>query len=216
MSDINEIQLTSLANVTQRVTSQSRSIENQNFLTLFMAQMNYQAPSPMPQNHSGATALSGPEGHIHHITTEPQHWRSKQALQASTLIGRQAHIQSTMAILDNTQIFKGALHLNESVAELSVTFYNPQGQAIQQLPLGSHPIGQVEFSWDGTDHTGKALPLGNYPMIANATIGGELKTLPTYLMRNIDSVTLTAGNQEMVCNIAGLGAFKMSEIVKIV
>ena len=49
----------------------------------------------------------------------------------------------------------------------SITIYNLLGQTIKQLATNSLVGGSSTFTWDGTDSTGRVVPLGHYIIVAN-------------------------------------------------
>lgn len=131
--------------------------------------------------------------------------QSSQALQASTLVGREVLVASSKGFLAAEGGLSGAVELPQASAEVSLTIFDAVGQAVRQLSLGAQSAGLAQFRWDGILDNGERAPGGTYLIGANASIGGDTTALEVMTAAKVESVTLGRGAEEMQLNLAGLG-----------
>ena len=191
------------------------------FLSLLVAQMRNQNPLDPQDNAQFLTQMAqfgtvdGVQKLQQSFSTLSNVLQSNQALQASALVGRSVLINADSGTLDAGGSIKGAVELPNSVADLKVSVYNAQGELVQQIPMGTHQAGMVEFNWSGATKDGNSAAAGNYVMKAEGTINGQQSSFTTYLYSNVDSVTLGKNNSSPVLNVAGIGAVTLSQIKQI-
>jgi flagellar basal-body rod modification protein FlgD len=70
----------------------------------------------------------------------------------------------------------------------------------------------VNFTWDGTDASGKKLDAGTYRFEAQANVNDTTTAMKTSLPANVDSVTLGQNGGEMTLNLAGVGSIGISKV----
>lgn len=188
------------------------------FLKLMVAQMNNQNPLE-PQGNGEFIAqlaqFSTVEG-ITNLNTSVgsilSGSQSSQALQASTLVGRKVIVDSDKVKVDTSEDFKGALNLTASSSNVWVNVYDTTGNQVNRLNLGQQTSGLVNFTWDGTDASGKKLDAGTYRFEAQASVDGKTEAMKTSLPANVDSVTLGQNGGEMTLNLAGVGSIGISKV----
>jgi len=133
-------------------------------------------------------------------------FQSSQALQASSLVGREVLVASSKGFLSSGGSLSGALELGQASADVNLTIFNSVGQAVRQLPLGAQSAGLARFRWDGFMDNGDPAPAGTYLIGASASIGGDTTALEVMTAAKVESVTLGRGGEQMQLNLAGLGS----------
>ncbi|SFC20885.1 flagellar basal-body rod modification protein FlgD [Marinospirillum celere] len=131
---------------------------------------------------------------------------STQALQASTLVGRQVQVLADYTNLEEGKPVKGTIDLPQSSQEVFVAVYTGGGEYIGDIGLGSRDKGEVAFEWDGLDTDGEPFPPGNYQFRAFAYQDGKPEQQDLYLARNVSSVALNSGRSggDIMLNISGM------------
>ena len=102
---------------------------------------------------------------------------SNQALQASTLVGREVLIPGEIVDLVTGQPVRGAARLDESTADLTVRITTPAGGLVRRLDLGPQAVGTIAFEWDGKDDAGAEASGGHYLVSATAGVGEQSQAL---------------------------------------
>jgi flagellar basal-body rod modification protein FlgD len=192
------------------------------FLTLMLAQLQNQDPtSPVDSNTfltqlaqlsevQGITSLNTNFGTLSNSLT------SNQALQASSLLGHQALVNSSTATIAAGATVTGAVNVPQTTSQVTLSITNSAGALVSQINLGAQPAGLANFSWNGTTGNGSQAPAGTYTLTAQyagATSGGTAAT--TLVNGTVESVSMGAGSAGMTLNVAGVGSVPFSSLQQI-
>ncbi len=180
------------------------------FMKLLITQMENQDPLEPADNTefiaqlAQFSSLEGITNMSASLEKFGQSLASTQALQASTLVGRQVQVLSEYATLEEGQSVKGTVDVQQSSPDVFVAVYTGAGEYIGDISLGSRQPGDVAFEWDGLDTEGQPFPPGNYQFRAYTYRDGEPQQADLYLGQNVSSVALNAGQRgEVLLNISG-------------
>jgi flagellar basal-body rod modification protein FlgD len=207
----------SLSSATSSATG-SQSLGKDSFLQLLVTQLKNQNPLD-PQDNSAFVAQLAHFSSLEGITTLndsvtaiSSSYKSSQALQASSLVGRSVVVQTGSAYVDTTKSMTGTAVIPSSVAGATVTITDKDGNAVKTIDLGSQAAGNATFVWDGTNTAGTKVDPGTYTFKASASIDNTATDLVTYLPATVNSVTLSQTGGEMMLNLASLGAVALSKV----
>jgi flagellar basal-body rod modification protein FlgD len=207
----------SLAAATSGATG-DKALGKDAFLQLLVTQLKNQNPLD-PQDNSAFVAQLAQFSSLEGITTLndsvtslSSSYKSSQALQASSLVGRSVVAQTGSAYVDTTKSLTGTAVIPTSVAGATVTINDKDGKTVKTIDLGSQAAGNATFVWDGTDTSGAKVDPGTYTFKASASIDSTATDLVTYLPATVNSVTLSQTGGEMMLNLAGLGAVALSKV----
>ncbi len=199
-------------------------LDQEDFFALLVAQLENQDPLKPQDNTEFVTQMAqftqldstqALQSSFEEFVATQQ---SNQALQASALVGRNVSIETDKALLQDGKVVKGAVELDATVNDMNVSVYSQSGQLIREIPIGRKEAGTVNFSWDGLNDGGDAVPAGSYIVKATATVGDQTVQLPTAMQANVNSVTLgntAQGTQGLVLNLADYGAVRFDQIKEI-
>ncbi|ODS23800.1 flagellar biosynthesis protein FlgD [Candidatus Endobugula sertula] len=202
------------------------------FLELMITQLENQDPLS-PQENSDFIAqlaqFSSVEG-LERLNTNfddfSGNFRSNQALEASSLVGRPVSVPTSEAQLVENGFVGGTITLPQSTTELTINIYNEDNALVQQVPLGTQRVGDVVFRWDGKRievngeltswQATESMISGNFRFEALALQQNELgamesEQLETALTANVNSVT-AAENGQLILNLSGLGAVNINDV----
>jgi len=192
------------------------------FLTLMLAQLKNQDPtSPVDSNTflTQLAQLSQVQG-ITQLNTSfsalSSSLSSSQALQASSLLGHQALVNSTTANLAANGTVTGAVNVPQNTSQVLLTVKDASGALVRQINLGAQSTGLASFSWDGKAGDGSQAPAGTYTLsaqYAGATSGGTAAT--TLVNGTVESVSMGAGSTGLTLNVSGLGSVPFSSVQQI-
>ncbi len=190
------------------------------FLELMVAQLNNQDPTKPVDNADFLSQLAQ-FGTVNGITelqnsfsTLSSSLQSNQALQASTLVGREVLVPANTIDIKAGGAVEGAVELSSSTSELNLLIKNSSGQVVKELKLGTQSEGSVNFKWSGLDESDKAVPAGKYSISAEASIDGENKLVTTQLKAKVDSVTLSGASGPLL-NLAGIGSIGIDKVKQV-
>jgi flagellar basal-body rod modification protein FlgD len=192
------------------------------FLTLMLAQLKNQDPtSPVDSNTflSQLASLSEVQG-ITSLNTSfsalSSSLSSSQALQASSLLGHQALVNTSTATLAAGAPVTGAVNVPQTTSQVVLSISDSSGALVSQINLGAQSSGLANFSWNGTTSSGSQAPAGTYTLTAQyagATSGGTAAT--TLVNGTVESVSMGAGTTGLTLNVAGIGSVPFSSVQQI-
>ena len=192
-----------------------------NFLTLMLAQLKNQDPtSPVDSNQflNQLASLSTVQG-ITQLNTSfgalSTSLVSSQALQASSLLGRQALVASTTANLAASGAVSGAIDVPQTTSQAVVNISDSSGALVRQINLGAQSTGLANFSWDGKQQDGSQAPAGQYTLSAQFAGATGATAASTYVNGTVQSVTMGAGQTGLTLNVSGLGSVPFSGVKQI-
>jgi flagellar basal-body rod modification protein FlgD len=141
--------------------------------------------------------------------------QSDQALQGSSLVGRSVLIPSSIGLMSPDSGMTGQINVAEPVSDLKVQIFNEAGVPVKTLDMGS-VSGYTNFTWDGFDDNGNAMPEGIYQFKATGTVNGENTAFATATVSKVSSVLVGSGSQGLTVNLAGIGSVPFSEVQEII
>ena len=188
------------------------SLGKDDFLMLLVTQMNNQNPLD-PQDNSAFVAQLAQFSTLEGITTLNSsvnaitgNYKSSQALQASSLVGRSVIVQTGTTQVDTSKSMTGSVTVPSSVNSVTVTVTDKDGNTVKTIDMGSQKAGNASFVWDGTKTDGTKADPGNYTFKASTTIDGKGTDLITYLPATVNSVTISQTGGELMLNLAGMSS----------
>jgi len=192
------------------------------FLTLMLAQLKNQDPtSPVDSNTflSQLASLSEVQG-ITSLNTSfnalSSSLSSSQALQASSLLGHQALVNSSTATVAAGAPVTGAVNVPQTTSQVVLNISDSSGVLVSQVNLGAQPAGLTSFSWNGKTSAGTQAPAGTYTLTAQyagATSGSTAAS--TLVNGTVESVSMGAGTTGLTLNVAGIGSVPFSSVQQI-
>lgn len=224
MSD-NSISSSAISHLAAQQKFQSEPKKNElgqdAFLKLMITQMNNQNPLD-PQSNSEFVAqlaqfssVEGLERLNHSIDSLVGSFQSSQALQASSLVGRQVSVATEVANLTSGEEVRGTVNVPYDTRSVTLNVYSSTGELVFTDSLGAMGAGQQAFNWSGSDDVGNPLPSGRYRIEMTADYGGETLQLGTEMRANVDSVTVGA-NGTLTLNVDGVGPVLLSKVRNII
>lgn len=207
--------------ITNKTATVDKSLGQDTFLKLMIAQLKNQDPtSPMEsqeflQQLAQFSTVSGINNLQTSVSSLASSLQSSQALQASTMVGRDVLVASESLPLAATGGASGAIELSEAATNLGVSVYDRNGTLVKRIDLGSRSAGLVNFDWDGTNVKGERVPQGSYQLKAEAVVDKETVSYPTYINEKVNSVTLQRNGAGPLLNLSSLGTVTLDQLKQI-
>ncbi|MDQ1363452.1 MAG: flagellar basal-body rod modification protein FlgD [Pseudomonadota bacterium] len=221
--DINpysNIGLTTSQSVANQAVEDNQSLGQDEFLELMTTQLRNQDPmEPMDNGEFLAQiAQFGTVDGINQLLTTAQtlsaNLQSSQALQASSLIGREVLVEYDEGYLSATGGIHGAAELSSN-ADVIVNIYDASGEVVSRMELGSQEPGLIPFTWDGTTLNGERAASGRYRIEIEAARFGESESLTPLVTSRVNSLMLGTIGREMQVELENLGQVDFSQINQI-
>jgi flagellar basal-body rod modification protein FlgD len=201
--------------------SADASLGQQQFLDLMVTQLKNQDPfKPMESGDflgqlaqfSTVNGIGELQGSFASLASSLQ---SSQALQASTMVGREVVIPRETVRLETGKSVDVAATVPADATSVRVTLTDANGQVVRQALLGPQAAGTLRFAWDGLRDDGGAAAPGTYGVELDATIGGSPQALASAVRARVESVSLSRNGLPPTLNVAGFGPVAMSEVIEI-
>ncbi|KAF0865293.1 flagellar hook assembly protein FlgD [Pseudomonas sp. LD120] len=189
-----------------------KALDQDSFMKLLVTQMSNQNPLDPQDNSAFVAQLAqfASLGEMAKLNTTvnaiTSNYKSSQALQASSLVGRSVIVQTGTTQVDTSKSMTGSVTVPSSVSSVTVTVTDKDGNTVKTIDLGSQKAGNSSFVWDGTKTDGTKADPGNYTFKASTTIDGKGTDLITYLPATVNSVTISQSGGELMLNLAGMGS----------
>jgi flagellar basal-body rod modification protein FlgD len=205
------------ANQSQSKALDTQSEDSQMFMKLLIAQLQNQDPSS-PADPADfmqqISTLSNVES-IQNLTKTMETMSntmlsSQAALQASSMVGQRAFVNTNIAQLTQEGGYvDGLVSTDVSASNIRIRILDAGGNEVDTVDMGAMPAGDHNFAWKA----GEGVPAGNYRIVAEAATGvdGSYEEVATYMGFNINSVTLGQNGIGMKVNTA-IGSIDMSEV----
>jgi len=198
---------------------ESDALTQEDFFSLLTQQLSYQDPSNPADNDqmiaqmTNFTMAQGITDLNTNFESLASSMTSNSALQASTLVGKQALLESNTLELGKSGEAKGSAVAEEAVDNLTIKVTDASGQLVRTIDMGSQAAGAVRFSWDGNNESGERLPEGEYTITAEGSTNGEFSSLPVATFKNIESVNIN-GSSGIIINTKE-GAVRLTDVAEI-
>jgi flagellar basal-body rod modification protein FlgD len=192
------------------------------FLTLMLAQLQNQDPTSPVDSNTFLTQLAqlsevqGITSLNTNFSTLSNSLTSNQALQASSLLGHQAMVNSSTATLAAGATVTGAVNVPQNTSQVTLSISDGSGALVSQINLGAQSAGLANFSWNGIMGNGSQAPAGTYTLTAQyagATSGSTAAT--TLVNGTVESVSMGAGSTGLTLNVSGVGSVPFSSVQQI-
>jgi flagellar basal-body rod modification protein FlgD len=178
----------------------SLGMNKDDFMKLFIAQLQYQDPLA-PQD---ATAMLD---QLSQLSLVEQSYNSNTALKelltaqnnsmsmtSVSFIGKDVKAFGNSVTFDGSAPASVQFNLPVSTSSATVTISDGSGLTVRTAALGSLSSGDASFVWDGRDSSGALLPAGAYTYAVSATsASGTAVAATTYTTGRIDGVNLSSG-----------------------
>jgi flagellar basal-body rod modification protein FlgD len=189
------------------------------FLNLMMTQLKNQDPTkPMDSTaFLGQLAQFGTVSGLQDLQTKfdtlSSSLVSNQALQAASLVGKDALVESSKAPLYPGGAVDGALNLPAATSGATVEIRDASNQVVAHIELGSQTAGLARFEWNGTTDSGTRAPPGVYNMVGSYLDGTKSTAATTLVYAPVDSVVLAKDGFSV--DVAGIGEVPFSQVHEI-
>ncbi|GAA0688651.1 flagellar hook assembly protein FlgD [Marinobacterium maritimum] len=204
-------------NKSQSTQTDGMSQDREMFMKLLIAQLQNQDPtspadtSDFMQQMSTLSNVESIQNLASTMETMSSTLISSQAaLQASSMVGQRAFVNTNIAQLaQDGGTVDGLVSTTASASDIRISIYDGAGNRVDRVSMGAMPPGDHNFVWQASE----GLPAGNYRIVAEAasSVDGSYEEVATYMGFNINSVTLGQNGIGMKVN-TNIGSINMSEV----
>lgn len=221
MTTINTQVLDSLGLNQQQEQVANDRLGQSEFLKLMITQLNHQDPlKPMESGEfytqiaqfSTVAGIQDLQASFQQVATAMY---SGQALQASTMVGRDVLVSSSAASVSAGGGISGVVEVPVSTSQVGVSIYDQAGQLVRRMALGDQAAGQSAFAWDGRNTNGDAVASGVYFIEADILYEGQAVAVETLVSSRVESVTMARDGQGIMLNLSSGDRAALADIKQI-
>lgn len=204
---------------TAAAMKKSLGLNKDDFLKLFMAQLQYQDPmkpqdatamleslsqlSLIEQSYNSGTA-------INNLLTAQT---NSNAMTAVSFIGKDLQAFGHSTTFNGTDPSSLSFNYTVPTTDSTVTIRNAAGQVVRTVTTGALSAGDSTFTWDGRDNGGVLLPAGEYKFsVAGASASGPAITATTFTTGRITGVNLSGGTPVLT---VGAASVKLTDVINV-
>ena len=190
------------------------------FLELMTTQLKFQDPMKPMENGDFLAQMAqfGTVSGINELNTSFSSMstalQSNQALQASTMVGRNVLIPGNQSRLSEEGSLRSAVDL-ESSAQVIVNIKDASGQLIHRMDMGVQQAGLHTIEWNGLNGEGQPASPGMYTVSTEVRQGENVSEGSMLTTVQVESVTLGKAGQDLTLTVSDLGDISMSQVRKI-
>ena len=206
---VNSVTSTTDTTAASAAMKKSLGMNKDDFMKLFIAQLQYQDPlkpqdpsamldqlsqlSLVEQSYNNNTALQNL------LTAQ----NNSMAMTSIGFIGKDVKANGNTTTFDGTNPTSMQFNLPVPVTSAILTISNSAGQVVGTSSLGALSAGDALIAWDGRDNSGAQLPAGAYNFsVAATSASGESVAAATYTTGRIDGVNLSSGTPVLTVGAA--------------
>ncbi|MDD2736627.1 MAG: flagellar hook assembly protein FlgD [Desulfuromonadaceae bacterium] len=204
---------------TAAAMKKSLGMNKDDFMKLFIAQLQYQDPMK-PQDPSAML------DQLSQLSLVEQSYNSNTALKdlltaqnnsisltALSFIGKDVKANGNVATFDGTAPCGLVFDLSLPSASTQLSIVDASGRTVKTADLGASKAGENSIYWDGRDSSGALLPAGAYTFsVKAASATGSTVPVTTFTTGRIDGVNLASGTPQL--NI-GASSVALADVISV-
>ena len=193
----------------------------QQFLTLFTAQLKMQNPLDPVKNEAFVAQLaqfSSLEANIsmkQSLDTMVTAMGSDRVMASASLIGKSVAVPDAAVQVTNGVGGQGVIPLPTGAAGLQVNVTDASGNVVRELIYPAQPVGDFSVNWDGTDGAGNVVPDGSYRFSAAGVVGGQTVGLSVNAVAKVMAVRTNSADNSLLLEFEGGKTLPLAEVNRI-
>ncbi|RZM30887.1 MAG: flagellar hook assembly protein FlgD [Sphingomonas sp.] len=199
-------------------TGTKTTLDQSDFLKLMTAQMNNQDPfkpvdnTEMVAQMAQFSSVAGISQMNSTLSTLATKMGATTASDAIGYVGKTVLTPGSTAYERTSGGIAGAVEVDSSATDVSVTIADKDGNVVKTLQLGKQAnAGTATYDWDGTDGAGNRINAGPYTVSAFAADAGTAVTSRGLVWAPVESVSVPASG-DATLNVTGIGSVKTGAV----
>ena len=199
----------------------SNGMGQKDFLTLFTTQLKCQDPLDPVKNEAFVAQLAQ-FSQLEATTSMSETLKNyvdsmagERMMSSTSMIGKTVAVPNAPAIITpGGKPAQGFVSMPTGAEGVKFEVYNDKGQAVASQIMGSQPIGDMPWAWDGTTDGGAQVPAGVYTFKATVISQGKTSNPPVNVLSTVTGVNQQADKTVML-EVAGGKSVKLTDVQRI-
>jgi len=212
------INATTTSGTSTNPTSKNNTLNQADFLNIFVTQLKYQDPLQPMDNSQMASQMAqfSMVQSLNNMTESMKNMESSQAavnnLQAASLVGKKVEVKGSALTLSQGTASEGSYQLDKP-GKATIKIMDDKGSLVRVIESGVTDTQKQKFVWDGKNQQGATLPDGQYSFQVSAVDAqGAAIGVNTTMVGKVDGVSLDQGKAYLQI---GSNKVPLSEIIAI-
>ena len=193
----------------------------QEFLTLFTAQLKMQNPLDPVKNEAFVAQLaqfSSLEANIsmkQSLDTMVTALGSDRVMASAALIGKSVSVPDAAVRIVGGVGGEGVINLPTGAAGIQVNVLDSTGSVVRELIYPAQPVGDFSLNWDGKDAAGETVPDGAYRFEATGVVGGQSANIAVKAVAKVVAVRTNSADNSLLLEFEGGKTLPLSDVSRI-
>ena len=205
----------------EALTANSKSgMGQKDFLTLFTTQLKYQDPLDPVKNEAfvaqlaqfsqleATTAMSDT------LKAYVDSMAGERMMSSTNMIGKTVAVADAPAVIAGDKPAQGFVSLPNGAEGVKFQVYNDKGQMVATQIMGAQKMGDMPWTWDGSDDAGNKVADGNYFFKATVISQGKTTTPSVNVLSTVTGVN-QAIDKSIMLEVAGGKSVKLTDVQRI-
>ena len=171
-------------------------LDKQDFINLFITQLQFQDPMKPIENNEMAMqlALFNQVDQLFKINETlnkiKENFADYKLTFATGLIGKLIKVQGNIGKVENGKFLGGEFVLDKPANKVEIIIRNSENKLVKKIELTNLTKGTHKIEWDATDENGNIVPDGNYKISIIVPSGEENQSIPPIMYTKVTGVVI--------------------------
>jgi len=217
---VNSATASAASNSIANAVPANMQISESGFLKLITAQLQDQNPlqpadpTQFLSQLEGMSEVSSLQSVQQSITGLAGSLQGQQVLNGTSLLGHSVLVPGSVGALSAGGSIGGAVAAPAGATSLIVSIADASGALVNSFAVAPQASGLTNFSWNGTNSSGQAMPAGQYAIKVTANVNGTNQSVSPLVAAQVQSVTLDPSTQSLDLN-TDAGTVPLSAFVSV-
>jgi flagellar basal-body rod modification protein FlgD len=199
---------------------ESSSMGQKDFLTLFTTQLKCQDPLDPVKNEAFVAQLAqfsqleATTSMDQTLKTYVDSMAGERMMSSTNMIGKTVAVADAPAIIAGDKPAQGFVSLPNGAEGVKFQVYNDKGQLVATQIMGAQKMGDMPWTWDGSDDAGNKVADGNYFFKATVISQGKTTTPSVNVLSTVTGVN-QAIDKSIMLEVAGGKSVKLTDVQRI-
>ncbi|MBM4333054.1 MAG: hypothetical protein FJ117_17870 [Deltaproteobacteria bacterium] len=199
MNNLSSLQSAANPNQALLQTKRKSTLNQEDFINLFVTQLKFQNPLEPLDNFQMATQMAQMNSvqSLNNINESLNNMAANQAsvssLQAAGLIGKKVEVSGDRLIVDGGKISEGVYQLSKP-GKVAIQIYDANGKLIRVIEEGTKDAAKHKLAWDGKNQNGAQMPDGTYGFkVLGLNENGQLISVNSSVIGTVTGISFENG-----------------------
>ena len=181
-------------------------LDREDFVKLFITQLQYQDPMKPIENHEMALQLAA-FNQVDQLSKLNESFENLlkvvKALEfgyAGNMVGKLVKVEGNVGRVEGGSFLGGSFELDEPANQVFVTIRDASGKIVRTITLQNLSKGAHTLDWDAKDNSGNQVPDGNYKISITVGEGEKAKSITPIITGRVTSVVFEDGKAKLKVN----------------